>query len=365
MGGGWLKIDTVDDYKKSFDDQGRLILPAPRQRRGGSGRVIAGVGIVNPGTKHILLSRTPVKQIWDLLALAQVLVRGNVSTETRLSIRQKARCVRFYFEPNGIRRLWVNTPRSGGRWSQLALTLALNLAAGGDGEYVYENDIFYPSRGHICQRLDWRVPTGEWETQHARKSGPVLGDQKFFVFHNPYFRLRILPVREMKTVLVTRSILAILASRFYKFSQAKSRPSVSLDDQDSFDWDASLDCIIGFYNSWGDVMRWHPNVRHYKYEDMMADLVGTHMEVLDFWGLKVPEDCMAEGLRRSSKTEMLKHMPPQERERNLRVSTRSSEERKVISEARLRYIVDRLNRELIHDFGYAYDYDTPYNTAYD
>lgn len=320
---------------------------------------------MNPETKHVVLSRTPVKQTWDLLALAQVLVRGNVANETRLSIRQKARCVRFYFEPNGIRRLWVSMPRSGARWSQLALALALDLDAGGDGEYVYEKDIFYPTRGHICQRLDWRVPTGEWEAQHSRSSGPVLGEQKFFVFHNAYYRLRILHVKAMKTVVVTRSILAVLASLFFKFSQVKDRPNVSLDDEYSFDWDASLDRIIGFYNSWGEVMRWHPNIRHYKYEDMKADPVGAHMEILDFWGLPASEECMAEGLRRASKKEMLKHMPPEERECNLRVSTRGSAERKVISEARLRHIVDRLNRELIHDFGYAYDYDTPYNTAYD
>ena len=317
------------------------------------------------GLKHIALNRFPLKHARDFLSLMQILVRGDVIYQEPLSFQKRLECIRFYFSADGIRRLQVAPWRAGSRWLQLGVALALDLANGGDGEYDFENEAFYPSQGLACRRLDWRVPTGAAEKMHARTGGPTLGEQHFFTFHHPYSRIRCAALKNMKIVVVTRSILAILESQYFKLTTDARYPHVTLDDESSFAWDAYLTQAIEFFNSWGDVLTWHRKIRHYKYEDLKADPVSTHKQILDFWGFDVPEDCIAEGFRRASKKEMLKKMSPAEQKQTIRVSTRGVDQRGIISEARKRHIVDRLKRELIYDFGYDFDYDTEYGVAYD
>ena len=251
------------------------------------------------GLKHIALNRFPLKHIWDSLSLMQILMRGDPNYQRPLSLKQKLDCIKFYFSADRIRCLRVAPPRSGSGWGQLGLALALDLANGGDGEYTFENHTFYPREGLNCQRLDWRVPSGDTERMYYRGGDPALGTQYYFVSHNAYFRIRSAMLKNMKIVVITRSILAILESRYLKFARNPNNPEVTMGDEDSFDWDGSLARIIEFFNSWGDVMRWHPNIRHYMFEDLKADPVGTHREMLNFWGLHAPDDCIAEGFRRA------------------------------------------------------------------
>lgn len=126
------------------------------------------------GLKHIALNRFPLKHARDFLSLAQILVRGDVVYQEPLSFKKRLECIRFYFSADGIRRLQVAPGRAGSRWLQLGVALALDVANGGDGEYDFENEVFYPRDGLTCQRLDWRVPTGAAEKMHARTGGPTL-----------------------------------------------------------------------------------------------------------------------------------------------------------------------------------------------
>ena len=87
----------------------------------------------SPRMRHIASSRFPLKHAWDLLAMAQLLARGNVATRVRLSLEQNLRCIKFYFDADGINRLWAGTSRSGSHWSQLSIELVLDLANGGRG----------------------------------------------------------------------------------------------------------------------------------------------------------------------------------------------------------------------------------------
>ncbi len=316
-------------------------------------------------TKQQLLNSFPCKDAWDAMALAQLFLRGDVANEVPLSFDQKSKCLQFYFNADGTSRLLAVSNRSGARWIQLAIELALDLQAGGKGEYTFENDHYYPTKGQLFTRLDWRTPSGLWEQQHRRLSGPVIDRRLFLVTHNNYSQLRTRKISQMQTVLVTRSIPAIIASLISKLSSQDDAGDTSSEGASEFDWKPFMRKSIDFYNSWGDVMKWHPAIRHYKYEDLKADPVGTHMEMLDFWGLPVDEDVMREALFRASKKEMLKRMPQSDDSQNLRLSTRTQTERRVISKTDLRYIVDALNQELAYDFGYNFDYDTPYDTAYE
>ncbi len=316
------------------------------------------------GTLQIALNRFPLKHAWDALALAQIMVRGDLQYQRPLSFGKRLECLRFYFTAEGIDRLYVAPSRAGTIWTRLGLELALDLAGGGDGEYVSEGE-FFPRRGLSHRYFDWRVPTGVLDEICRRSDGPAFGEQLFFHARLPYSRVRSARLKKMRIVLVTRSILASLESRFFKFAALSGHPEVILEDENTFEWDRFLTNHMDFFNSWGDVMGWHPNIRHFKFEDLKADPVGTHKEILDFWGFDVPEDCVAEGFRRVSKKEMLKRMPADERARNVRISTRGAERRGIISEARRRHIVDRLKRELIFDFGYDYENDAGYGVAYD
>jgi len=315
--------------------------------------------------KDIAMNRFPLKHLADAAAMAKVLVLGDVIHDRPLGLAKRLDCLRFYFQADGVSRLHAALLRSGALWSELGMKLAIDLANGGDGEYTYEKGLFWPSQGIAYRRLDWRVPTGAVETMYVRESGPALGRQLYFHSRHPYFRIRSGRLKTMKIVVLTRSILDCLESLYFKLATEPTQPEITLDNENSFPWDRHLTQAIEFYNSWGDVLTWHPNIRHCRYEDLKADPVSTHKEILDFWEFDVPEECIAEGFRRASKVEMKKRMPPGERDRNPRVPVRNKGHRGALSEARKRQIIDRLNRELVHTLGYAYDYGTIYGLEYD
>ena len=320
---------------------------------------------MKPGVRHVVANRFPARHAWDFLSLAQILARGDMSDHLPLSFAQRWNCVRFFVYADGVRNLHAVHSRAGTLWQQLGLALAIDLAAGGDGEYTVENNLFWPRDGLAYRPLDWRVPNGMAEIMYRRSGGPALGTQKFFLSRAPYCQIRCAQLKRMKIVVVTRSILASLESRFFKSAVASERTGVTLDRENSFDWDRHLEYMIAFFNSWGDVLTWHPAIRHYRYEDLKADPVGAHKDMLHFWGFDVPEDCVAEGFRRVSKKEMLKRTPPDQCQGDIRVSDRGPDQRGIISDPRKRHIVDRLKRELIYDFGYRFEYDADYGVAYD
>ena len=169
----------------------------------------------------------------------------------------------------------------------------------------------------------------------------------------------------MKTVLITRSILDSVESAFFKFAAAANHPGVTLEDKDSFDWDDHLGRNIEFFNSWGDAITWHPNIIHFKYEDLKADTVSGFSEIFKFWGLEVPKECIAEGFRLASKKEMMKRIPKDQQDQNIRLSVRGEEQRGIINPERQRQLIGRLRAELVYDFGYSMDYDAVYGVAYD
>lgn len=310
-------------------------------------------------------NRFPIKHATDGAALLKVLLKGARTDGTPMSLAARARCLSFYFHADGVRRLQVGTPRSGTLWSELAMTLAIDLAQGGDGSYTYENDQFYPRDGLAYRRLDWRVPSGEYADTHIRKIGPALGEQLYFHSRLPYSRIRCACLKQMKTVVITRSILDIMESRFLKFAAAKHRPDVEAHDENSFDWDHYLGDVIEFCNSWGDAMQWHPNILHFRFEDLKRSPVDGHREILKFWGFDIPVECIEEGLRRASKEGMAKVIPADERETNERVSFRTADQRGVLSASIQRRILDRLGRDLVHDFGHSYTAGIEYGKYYD
>ena len=309
-----------------------------------------------------MLGRKPIKTVMDIAALAQAMVIGDRTGRNVVGLRQRLQCIDFYFRTNGVRRLQATTTRSGTLWTQTAINSAIDLARGGDGEYKY-NGLFWPTNGFPNKKLDWRVPLET--TNLHRKNGPIFDEQVYFHTHHPYFRVRSRQLKNMKIVVITRSVLELLESKYHKYASVFPESGTLKGVENSFPWDRQISDIIEFFNSWGDVMSWHPAIRHYRYEDLKRDPISYHSEILNFWNLNIPEDCIAEGLRLASKAEMKKRISSEEAALDHRISFRGRDRRGALSKTTIKYIVDRLNNELIHYLGHEYSYDTQYGFLYE
>jgi hypothetical protein len=302
--------------------------------------------------KHQIYNRFPIKHCWDVLALGQLFLSGD------LDFRRKRNCLNFYFNAGGIDNLHATLTRSGQSWTQLSVAIALDLANGGDGEYYYDKTFWMPRDGIKYTKLDWR--TGS-DPEHKSFGELEANNPNHFHTHHPYFRLRCSRLKEMRIVVVVRHILESLESNYFKRFYFGEEPNPLPGREDSFDWDNFLDEDIEFCNSWGDVLTWHENCMALTYDEIVRDPVGCHKAMTDMWRMNIPESCLEEAFRRTTKEEMKKRMPPSEdKPHNIRVSFRKN--RGIFPEESTRYIIDRLKKDLVYDFGYVYEYDTPYGT---
>ena len=305
--------------------------------------------------------------MWDIAALTKVLLRGDIYYGTHVGFQKRLECIKFYLNAQGVDRLHAAMFRSGSIWSELGMRLAIDLANGGDGEYVSRGGLFFPRDGLSYRRLDWRVPLGLDDDAFAKQrgDGPAFDTLLYFQSRHPYFRIRSGRLKSMKIVVLTRSILDALESRYVKFLKVERLAGNTSVAEDDFDWDFALTRAIEFYNSWGDVLSWHPSIMHVKYEDLKADEVGEHSKILKFWGFDVPDNCIAEGLHRASKSEMNKRISLNNQTDEFRATTRGKGERGALSDVRKKQIISRLQSDLEYDLGYHYDQNTSYGAAYD
>ena len=125
-------------------------------------------------------NRFPLKHAADLLSISAIAVFGDRVYGEPLDFRKRLACLRFYFTADEVTRLHACLPRAGSIWSELGMRLAIELAAGGDGEYTYENGLFWPTNGLAYRRLDWRVPMGSIERMFLRANAPALYSTLYF-----------------------------------------------------------------------------------------------------------------------------------------------------------------------------------------
>ena len=98
---------------------------------------------------------------------------------------------------------------------------------------------------------------------------------------------------------------------------------------------------------------------------MKAAPLESFKKIFICWGMNIPDWCIEEALKRSSKKEMKKKMDEMQLENNLAVSYRGKKMRGIISESRKRFIIDYLDANLVHYLGYEYNYDTEYGFEYE
>lgn len=289
----------------------------------------------------VLFNRFPLKQGWDCLALGQIMTRKD------LTARQKFNCLKFYFDPGPIDNLYATLTRSGSHWSILGMSIAMELAAGRSGEYSFIHNSWRLERGIRYLKFDWRVPTGEL-SQHPLS--PAVNEPFLYHSHHPYYRIRSVRLKKMKVVVLLRSIYGSMESKFFKLGKIPDNPDIQ--DDRNFAWAKIIDDAIEFYNSWGDAVRWHPNCLVFRYEDLLADPVGTHKQMADFWNLGIPTECLEEAFAMVTKEEMKKRLDTENVTSQKRVSYRSSES--AIPEVRRAQIQKRIKERLVYDFGYGF-----------
>ncbi len=101
--------------------------PGRSARKGERKRVRSGT-MSRIGRKDIVMNRFPLKHMADAAALAKVLARGDVIYGRPLSLGKRLDCLRFYFQTDGVLRLYAALLRSGTLWSELGMKLAIDLA---------------------------------------------------------------------------------------------------------------------------------------------------------------------------------------------------------------------------------------------
>ncbi len=296
--------------------------------------------------RDALFNHFPLKHGWDSLALARLFSNSDYN------MQQKLNCLKFYFQSGDIRNLYATLTRSGSHWSILSITVAMDLAAGGDGTYWYNNaynsEYWRLEYGVRYTKLDWRQATGEIADE-THWGVPVY---KPFLYHShhPYYRIRSARLKDMKIVIVLRDILGSMESKFYKLGGVPDNP---IDESAAtFAWRKLTLDAIEFFNSWGDVMQWHPNCICLRYEDLLADPVGSHARMTKHWGLDIPTECLEKAFAMTTKEEMAKRLTDANVKEQTRVSYRK--DNSAVDNQKIEMMRGLIRKHLIYDFGYDY-----------
>ena len=298
-----------------------------------------------------------------------------------LDLRQKSSALAFYMTAGAVDNLYPTLTRSGSHWSLLGLAVAYDLAKGGDGNYDYGDEFWLPHGNVIYSKLDWREPTDTFNPDADLAIGSIYYAKKraregkgngclpmVYHSHHPYFRLRTLRLKKMRVAVLLRNIYYSMESKLYKHRVVVASGNTPLEvasirghlpepkeeNDFNFPWDNLLNDAVEFFNSWGDVMKWHPNIRVFHYDDMMADPASSHGELSKFWGLDLPQECIEEAFKRVEKSAMKKKLPVHLGEQNPRIAFRKKSQ--TLTSERAAYIKEWLEEKLIYDFGYGSDW---------
>ena len=176
---------------------------------------------------HIALSRFSLKQSYDALAITKLLARGD------LNLEQKTDCVKFYFTAYGINRLYATLPRSGFHYLTLVMEIVLDLANGGDGNYSFAQNFWWPKSGVRYEKLDWRATKSTPET-----TGLEPTELLFYHTHLPFYRVRSAMIWKMRCVVQVRNIIDVLESFIYRWTGDGTNP-------EAFPW--KQHCLSGYH----------------------------------------------------------------------------------------------------------------------
>jgi len=279
-----------------------------------------------------VLNRAPVRALRNATSIARVLATPGLDTE------EKRACWRFFRDAWGYRRLVASLPRSGFHYATLVLTVALDLARGGDGEYAYFRDTWALRGCHQYRPLDWRFPLDRIDYDEGYPEPLILHT------HMPYYQVPCRRVDAMRTVLMIRNPWDSLESQLFREGYGRDR-------QDAFIEDGFVDKAIAFLEAWGARAAVSELVHVVRYEDLMRAPAEALSAMADHWQLDIDRPTLAEALARTTRDEMRRRIPTDRAEANPRVSFR--DDGPAFSERNRQRIAAMLSRGLHHRFGYT------------
>ncbi|MCY1019025.1 sulfotransferase domain-containing protein [Pyxidicoccus sp. MSG2] len=222
-----------------------------------------------------------------LMCLSVVVVISGFVLNTSRKLREM---IRFHtgFRPRPDDIFIATFPKSGTTWMQMIL---VQLLSSGDAEF-----------DHILQKSPYLEELIRHENFGYMEKMP---SPRMFKTHLPYKELR--PSKDSRIIFVTRDARDTFVSCYHHYEMLRRFRSP---------FDRFMKGMVsgrGFFGSWFGYMRsWMPhrndaNVLWIRYEDLSADLEGQVRRIAAFLKVSVPEERMADLLRKCSFEYMKQH----------------------------------------------------------
>lgn len=226
-----------------------------------------------------------------------------------ISLSKKRATVDFFLNGAGAHRMIASLPRSGYHYLNLMNDVALDLEAGGTGEYHFDFGWFHSAGGHHGVALDWRWKLGAGA---FNPSPPVILNT-----HLPYYLNSCLKIGDMKTVVMIRNIWDVLDSITYHYDLSPELygPFLRREHHPNANPYAKIDFLmfIEFFNTWAVTLQ-RDNVMVMHYENLIADPVAEMCRFRDFMALDISDANLARAAKLCHKDNMQKVMgQPEER----------------------------------------------------
>jgi len=241
-------------------------------------------------------------------------------------------------------------PKSGWNWTGDIVTYSVVKHLTGKFEVTYKDGETLKTSEVKPYRLFWPADSRATQAKKLSRLFPDLSLDYCLHSHAAWKYAPLWGLDEAKTVFVTRNIPTMM------FSYYKSRGDKYASLDECIIDDKLLDRCIGFYNSWGEFCTRHKQHRIFRFEDYKAKPLATFAELIDYiFGLTVPRQIIQEALDYYSiekqKEREFKFNPDEKKHFHFKGASDYSKD---IPEKSLQYIYGRLDRELVHQFGYEY-----------
>jgi hypothetical protein len=243
------------------------------------------------------------------------------------------------------KRYMATLPRSGTGYIIPLLTSAVDLGAGGTGEYYFLNDEW-------IHNINIECPSVLHDLVAVLKDGKTIHKDFFMFAHHPIQKSNVVRVSSMKVVFTVRNIFDQLESWML---HTRRRYGVS---EDEFIKRGYVERTISYFNYWGDFISSPNRVpdKDYiciRYEDLILDSLANISRIVTFWGLELSNSSLQTAVNICSQENMISKVPESMLNTNQRITVRDNRG-ELFSGKNMSYIKRAIRDGLKYDFGYRY-----------
>jgi hypothetical protein len=246
--------------------------------------------------------------------------------------------------------LFATFPKSGWNWTADILCYCIVKYFTNEYNVKYKAEATLKESEEKPYRLFYPADSRATAGIRIREIFPKLSIDYLLHAHGPWKYSPLWGLDSAKTVFVTRNIPTML------FSYYKSRGKKYASFEECLVDQKVMDRTLEFYNSWGRFCELHKNHMIVRYEDYKTSPVKTFSEMITFvFGITIPVELIQEALSYYSIENQKKREFSYTNEEHKHFHYKgASDYSDQIPEKTLKYIYERINRELVHNFGYEY-----------